>query len=94
MTAHFRNRYISGVRRYFWAPKGEGRGVGFQKPSPLGEGVTRSVTDEVSGQRPPAGAHSAPLQISRNALAFLQGRPYVAARKPSPQRGEGGTAKP
>ena len=23
-------------------------------PSPLGEGVTRSVTDEVSGQRPPA----------------------------------------
>ena len=37
------------------SPKGEGRGVGFQKPSPLGEGVTRSVTDEVRGQRPPAG---------------------------------------
>ena len=36
------------------SPKGEGRGMGLPKPSPLGEGVTRSVTDEVSGQRPPA----------------------------------------
>ena len=69
------------------SPKGEGFGRPIPLPSPLGEGVTRSVTDEVCGQRPPAGAHSAPLQISRDALAFLQGRPYVAARKPSPPEG-------
>ena len=45
------------------SPKGEGRGMGLPKPSPLGEGVTRSVTDEVSGQRPPAaGLGPAPMQ--------------------------------
>src|SRR5699024_9077498 len=45
------------------SPKGEGFGRPIPLPSPLGEGVTRSVTDEVSGQRPPAaGLGPAPMQ--------------------------------
>ena len=81
-----------------------------RKPSPLGEGVTRSVTDEVRGQRPPAGRPVSGLYGKAGEFSvFRRGgwssparlemfrfarRGPRPARKPSLLRGEGGTAKP
>ena len=68
------------------SPKGEGFGRPIPLPSPLGEGVTRSVTDEVSGQRPPAaGLGPAPTRKMGPSLYPCRGGcPHPPAVPPEP----------
>src|SRR5699024_7660361 len=66
------------------SPKGEGFGRPIPLPSPLGEGVTRSVMDEVSGQRPPAGrSGTGPYEEDGTVSVSAQGQVPSPARRSS-----------